>query len=641
MSTSAATATAVSPLLPGSLESYLVTDVPHCGPTDRVDAIRAGLVGATFESVDEVVVSTGTPSGRHLEGLIPLERLLAAQGELTASDIMDADPPVVTSSVSEEQAAWKAVRHGESSLAVVDADGAFVGLVPPTRLLGALLLDHDDDFARLGGYLSSTASARLACEEPLHRRLWHRIPWLLVGLVGAGLSAWLVGGFEETIAADIRLAFFMPGVVYLADAVGTQTEALIIRGLAVGVPLRGPFVLEALTGLAMGPAAGRRDVPGGVGVLRLGVLGRDRGDLADGGLLDGHRRGDAAAVGDVPVRRRPGVRQRTAGHRRPGPVVAGRVLPRRQPVARLTNGPRAPLRWDTEPMNQQQFAKMQSAPGFIAALDQSGGSTPKALRLYGVDGWADEAEMFDRVHEMRARIMTSPSFDGARILGTILFEQTMDRDVEGRPTPNYLWDVKGIVSILKVDKGLADEADGAKLMKPMPELDALLTRASEKGVFGTKMRSFVAAPGAGLDAVVNQQFEIGRRIVAAGLVPILEPEVDIKAPAKAEAEAQLHDALLSGLDALGDGEMVMLKLTLPEVDDLYLDLVRHPRVLRVFALSGGYTRAEANERLARQHGVVASFSRALTEGLSIHQTPEEFDVALDASIASIFAASIT
>lgn len=252
MSTSAATATAVSPLLPGSLESYLVTDVPHCGPTDRVDAIRAGLVGATFESVDEVVVSTGTPSGRHLEGLIPLERLLAAQGELTASDIMDADPPVVTSSVSEEQAAWKAVRHGESSLAVVDADGAFVGLVPPTRLLGALLLDHDDDFARLGGYLSSTASARLACEEPLHRRLWHRIPWLLVGLVGAGLSAWLVGGFEETIAADIRLAFFIPGVVYLADAVGTQTEALIIRGLAVGVPLRGPFVLEALTGLAMG-----------------------------------------------------------------------------------------------------------------------------------------------------------------------------------------------------------------------------------------------------------------------------------------------------------------------------------------------------------------------------------------------------
>jgi len=292
-------------------------------------------------------------------------------------------------------------------------------------------------------------------------------------------------------------------------------------------------------------------------------------------------------------------------------------------------------------MNVQQYDKMRSAPGFVAALDQSGGSTPKALRLYGIESWADDAEMFALVHAMRARIMTSPSFDGDRILGAILFEDTLGREVEGRPTADYLWNVKHVVPILKVDKGLLDEADGAKLMKPMPDLDELLPRALAQGVFGTKMRAYVALPGAGLEAVVDQQFEIGRRIVAAGLVPILEPEVDIKSPRKAEAELQLRDSLLAHLDALPAGEEVMLKLTLPDVDDLYLDVVRHPKVVRVFALSGGYTRAEANERLARQHGMVASFSRALTEGLSIHQSAEEFDALLDESIASIYAASLT
>lgn len=240
------------PLLPGSIEQYIATRVPKCRGNDKVAHIRAGLVGREFESVDEVVVCADANHPAPLLGLIPLERLLAAEGELTASDIMDADPPVIRPGVNEEQAAWKAVRHGESSLAVVDERGVFRGLVPPTRLIGALLRDHDNDFARLGGYLSSTASARIATEEPLQRRLWHRIPWLLVGLLGAALAAWLVGGFEETISGDIRLAFFMPGVVYLADAVGTQTEALVIRGLSVGVPVRHAFRLEALTGLAMG-----------------------------------------------------------------------------------------------------------------------------------------------------------------------------------------------------------------------------------------------------------------------------------------------------------------------------------------------------------------------------------------------------
>lgn len=243
-------------LLPGPIDQYLVTGVPHCGASDRVADILSGLLGRTFESAEEVVVCSDADGHDRLLGLIPLERLLAADPAATASDIMDADPPVIHPGLNEEQAAWKAVHHGESSLAVVDEEGVFRGLVPPTRLIGALLLGHDNDFARLGGYLSSTASARLATEEPLHRRLWHRIPWLVIGLFGAALAAGLVGGFEGAIQHDVRLAFFMPGVVYLADAVGTQTEALVIRGLSVGVPLRRVFPLEALTGLAMGVLLG-------------------------------------------------------------------------------------------------------------------------------------------------------------------------------------------------------------------------------------------------------------------------------------------------------------------------------------------------------------------------------------------------
>lgn len=295
-------------------------------------------------------------------------------------------------------------------------------------------------------------------------------------------------------------------------------------------------------------------------------------------------------------------------------------------------------------MNQDQLEKVRSGKGFIAALDQSGGSTPKALKLYGLgeDAYADEAEMFDRIHEMRTRIITSPSFTGERILGAILFEMTMDREVEGRGTADYLWSVKGVVPFLKVDKGLAEEADGAQVMKPMPGLDELLERAKGKGVFGTKMRSVIKlADPAGVKAVVDQQFEVGRQILAAGLVPIIEPEVDIHSPQKAEAEALLKAALVAQLDALGADQQVMLKLTLPSEDDLYHDLVEHPGVLRVVALSGGYTREEANELLARNTGVVASFSRALTEGLTAQQSDEEFDAALDASIKSIFEASLT
>jgi fructose-bisphosphate aldolase class I len=250
--------------------------------------------------------------------------------------------------------------------------------------------------------------------------------------------------------------------------------------------------------------------------------------------------------------------------------------------------------------------------------------------------------MFDRIHEMRTRIVTSPSFTGDRILGAILFEDTMDRQIEGRDTPDYLWSVKGVVPFLKVDKGLADEADGAQVMKPMPDLDALLERAVAKGVFGTKMRSVVkVANQAGIDAVVDQQFDVGRTILAAGLVPIIEPEVDIHSPSKAEAEGLLKAALLAQLDRLGEGQQVMLKLTLPERDDLYAELVAHPRVLRVVALSGGYSRQEANGRLARCKGVVASFSRALTEGLSADQSDDEFDAMLDGAIKGIFEASIT
>ncbi len=293
---------------------------------------------------------------------------------------------------------------------------------------------------------------------------------------------------------------------------------------------------------------------------------------------------------------------------------------------------------------EQQKEKFRTRQGFIAALDQSGGSTPKALKLYGLPdtSWKNEAEMFDLVHAMRARIITSPAFDGDRILAAILFEMTMDRDIEGRPTADYLWNVKKIVPILKVDKGLAEEANGVQLMKPMPELDKLLARAKAKGIFGTKMRSVIKqANEAGIKAIVDQQFEVARQIVAAGLVPIIEPEVDIKCPDKAAAENLLKVGLKAGLDALPEGQLVMLKLTLPDRDDLYADFVKHPRVLKVVALSGGYSREEANKRLARQHGVVASFSRALTEGLTAQQSDAEFNAALDAAIESIYQASKT
>jgi fructose-bisphosphate aldolase class I len=293
-------------------------------------------------------------------------------------------------------------------------------------------------------------------------------------------------------------------------------------------------------------------------------------------------------------------------------------------------------------MNEEQLHKVGHDQGFIAALDQSGGSTPKALALYGVeeDQYSGEEEMFTRMHEMRARIVTSPSFTGERVLGAILFEGTMDREIDGRPSAAYLWDVKQVVPFLKVDKGLADEVDGAQVMKPMPGLDALLERAVRLGVFGTKMRSVIKlADGAGVAAVVDQQLEVGRQIIAAGLVPIIEPEIDIHSPSKAEAEVLLKAALLAGLDDLGDDQLVMLKLTLPEEDGFYQELVDHPRVLRVVALSGGYPRKEANARLAKNKGVVASFSRALTEGLSFQQDDAAFDAALDDAIRSIYDAS--
>ncbi|OBK78025.1 fructose bisphosphate aldolase [Mycobacterium sp. 1164985.4] len=293
-------------------------------------------------------------------------------------------------------------------------------------------------------------------------------------------------------------------------------------------------------------------------------------------------------------------------------------------------------------MNTDQLKKAQSGAGFIAALDQSGGSTPKALKLYGIseDAYSGDDQMFDLVHEMRTRIITSPAFDGDRIMGAILFEMTMDREIEGRPTADYLWNVKNIVPFLKIDKGLAEEKDGAQTMKPMPGLDDLLDRAIEKGIFGTKERSVIKLPGAGLDAVVAQQFEVAEQVLAKGLVPIIEPEVDIKSPKKAEAEDQLKAALLDGVNKLGD-KKVMLKLTLPDTDNLYEELVDHPNVLRVVALSGGYSRDEANEKLSRNIGVIASFSRALTEGLTAQQSDEEFNSTLDQAIASIAKASST
>jgi len=294
-------------------------------------------------------------------------------------------------------------------------------------------------------------------------------------------------------------------------------------------------------------------------------------------------------------------------------------------------------------MNQEQFAKIKSGKGFIAALDQSGGSTPKALGLYGVppEAYSGDEQMFDAIHSMRTRIVASPAFNGDRILGAILFEQTMDREIEGRGSADYLWSVKRVVPFLKVDQGLAAEVNGVQMLKPMPDLGALLGRAKAKGVFGTKMRSVVKhADATGIEGVVAQQFEIGKMILASGLVPIIEPEVDIRAPDKQGAEEFLVASLTRHLDALPSQQQVMLKLTLPSVDDFYAGLVAHPRVLRMVALSGGYSRDEANRRLARNHGVIASFSRALTEGLTAQQTDAEFDAALDASIQSIYRASV-
>lgn len=293
---------------------------------------------------------------------------------------------------------------------------------------------------------------------------------------------------------------------------------------------------------------------------------------------------------------------------------------------------------------EKQMQKVRTAPGFIAALDQSGGSTPKALRLYGIpeSAYSGEAQMMDLIHAMRTRIITSKAFNGDRILAAILFEATMDRSILDRPTADYLWEVKNVVPILKVDKGLEAEANGVQLMKPMPALGSLLERARAKGIFGTKMRSVVKqANAAGIDAVLDQQFAVARQIIAAGLVPIIEPEVDIKCPNKSGAEDLLKAGIMKRLDALAEGQLVMLKLTIPDKDDLYVDCIRHPRVLKVVALSGGYTRDDANTRLARQHGMVASFSRALTEGLTAQQTDAEFDAALDRSIESIFRASMT
>ena len=293
---------------------------------------------------------------------------------------------------------------------------------------------------------------------------------------------------------------------------------------------------------------------------------------------------------------------------------------------------------------KEQLQTMKTHPGFIAALDQSGGSTPGALRAYGIkeNAWSNEEQMFAIVHQMRTRIMTSPAFSGERILGAILFENTIDRDVEGKPTADYLWTVKRIVPFLKVDKGLAAERHGVQLMKPIPELGPLLDKANAKRIFGTKMRSFIKqADEVGIKDVVRQQFEIARQIIAAGLVPIVEPEVDIHCPEKATAEALLKTAIRAELDALPEGQLVMLKLTLPESDDLYAEFVRHPKVVRVVALSGGYTREEGNRRLRRNHGVVASFSRALVEGVSAQQSDAEFNAVLNTSIQSIFDASNT
>lgn len=295
-------------------------------------------------------------------------------------------------------------------------------------------------------------------------------------------------------------------------------------------------------------------------------------------------------------------------------------------------------------MDNEQFERTRTGHGFIAALDQSGGSTPKALALYGISPseYSGDDEMFALMHKMRSRIMESPSFNGDRVLGAILFEGTMDREIEGKGTADYLWGIKHVVPFLKVDKGLQPEENGAQLMKPVPDLASVLEHAKSKNVFGTKMRSFIKLPDpVGVKAVVNQQFDMAHQIIAAGLVPIIEPEIDIHSPGKAEAESLLKTAIAGQLSGIESGQHVMLKLSLPEEDDFYSELLTHPRVLRVVALSGGYTRHEANERLAHNHGVIASFSRALTEGLAVGQSEKEFDAVLDGSIASIFEASET
>ncbi len=293
-------------------------------------------------------------------------------------------------------------------------------------------------------------------------------------------------------------------------------------------------------------------------------------------------------------------------------------------------------------VNQEQLQKVKASPGFVAALDQSGGSTPKALAQYGIqqDAWSSDEEMFTVVHQMRTRIITSPAFNGERVIGAILFENTMDREIKDQPTADYLWNIKRIVPFLKVDQGLVVEKEGVQLMKPMPKLGALLEKAITNRIFGTKMRSVIKhANEAGIKDIVVQQFEIGQQIMSADLVPILEPEIDIRCPEKAKAEQLLKSAILEKLNELPAGQFVMLKLTLPEQDDFYADFVKHPRVVRVVALSGGYSREEANNRLRKQHGVVASFSRALVEGLTAQQSDAEFNAMLDKSVQSIFDAS--
>lgn len=298
----------------------------------------------------------------------------------------------------------------------------------------------------------------------------------------------------------------------------------------------------------------------------------------------------------------------------------------------------------TTQAQQAMLEKIKADTGFVAALDQSGGSTPKALKLYGVEEteYSSDEEMFDMVHAMRTRIITSPAFNGQRVLGAILFENTMDRTIEGKSSSAFLWEDKQVVPFLKVDKGLADENDGVQVMKPMPELDALLKRANEQNIFGTKMRSVIKTDNAaGIKAVVEQQFEIGKQIISAGLVPIIEPEVDINSPKKAEAEAILREEIMTQLNKLASDQLVMLKLTLPEQSNFYSPCVEHPNVVKVVALSGGYSREEANQRLSQNNGMIASFSRALTEGLSAKQSDEDFNSTLDSTIQAIYDASAT